>query len=299
MKNNLKRLFILLFAIIISLSALSVTVCAGDTVRSMVNVADSIKNMHGSGYEWNNVTKVLTLNNVNIDTTDDYGIRIPRNCTVVLKGDNYIKASKYAIACLGTIVFKGSGSLTIEAGEAGFYLTTLDNTQKIRLLEGNYKITAGKYGVYSENADFSFIGDKMDIKVTSEDGEAIHGRTVNILGGKFTASAPVFATHILTIDSTDIKVDAKTAALSAKTLYLENLSISEYNGETSIDAESTAPLFGDSIIFGEGVPSYVDYILLVFFLAGVIAAIAVPAIRKKKKAEALYKRLEEEGYITK
>lgn len=298
MKKTVKRLFILLFAIIISLSSLSVTVFAGNTVKHMVNVADSNKNMRGPGYEWNNVTKVLTLNNLCIDTDDDYGMRIPRNCTVILKGDNYIKASRYAIACLGTIVFKGSGSLTLEAGEIGFYLTTLDNTQKIRLLDGNYNITAGRYGVYSDNADFSFIGNKMNIEIASDSGEAICGRVVNLLGGKFSANAPVAATHMLTLDSADVKINANSAALSAKTLYLENLSINEYNGETSINITSTAPLFGDSIIFGDGVPSYVDYILLIVFLGGIVAAIAVPAIRKKKKAEALYKRLEEEGYIT-
>lgn len=303
MKNTVKctitRALILLLMLVISLSALPLTVSAGRTVTNMVNVADSNKNMHGPGYEWDNVEKVLTLKNVNIDTEDDYGIRIPRNCTVILKGDNYIKASKHAVALLGTVVFKGSGSLTLEAGEYGFYLTTLDNSQKVRLLEGNYKITAGKHGVYSENADFSFIGGTMKISVTSDESMAICGRVVNLLGGEFSTNAPVHATHALTIDSARVKIDAKSAALEAKTLYLKNLSIDEYSGETSIDVKSTAPIFGSSIIFGEGVPSYVDYVLLVLFLAGIIAAIAVPAIRKKKKAEALYKKLEAEGYITK
>ena len=278
---------------------LSVAVSAGEVVTQMVNVADSNKNMHGPGYEWNNVTKVLTLSDVNIDTEDDYGIRLPKNCTVVLEGENYIKASKYAIACLGTIVFKGSGSLTVESGEIGFYLTSLDSSQKVRLLEGDYRINAGRYGVYSENADFSFVGGTMDISVTADDGEAISGRVINILGGKFTSTAPISAFHIMTLDSADVKIDANRAAISAKTLYLENLSIDEYNGESSVDIKSTAPMFGDSIIFGEGVPSYVDYVLLIVFLGGIVAAIAVPAVRKKKKAEALYKRLEEEGYVTK
>jgi hypothetical protein len=303
MKNKttraLKCSLLLLLALVISLSALTLGVSAGDTVKKMVNVTDSNKNMHGPGYEWNNVTKVLTLSGVNIDTDDDYGMRIPKNCTVILKGKNYIKASKYALACSGTVVFKGSGSLTLDAGEIGLYLISQDSTQKVRLLDGKYTINAGKVGVYSDEADFSFIGEKMNVNVSADDGMAIRGRVVNMLGGKFTANAPVSATHALTLDSANVKIDAKSPALTAKTLYLENLSINDYNGECLIDVTSTAPIFGDSIIFGEGTPSYVDYILLVLLLGGIIAAISIPAVRKKKKAEALYKRLEEEGYITK
>lgn len=303
MKNTvicaITRALLLLLVLIISLSALPITVFASRTVTNMVNVADSNKNMHGAGYEWDNVNKVLTLNNLNIDTDDDYGMRLPKNCTVILKGKNYIKASKYALACTGTVVFKGSGSLTLDAGEIGLYLISQDSTQKIRLLDGKYTVNAGKYGVYSDEADFSFIGSSMKISVTSDEGMAIRGRVVNLLGGEFSANAPVHATHALTIDSARVKIDAKSAALEAKTLYLRNLSIDEYSGETSLDVKSTAPIFGSSIIFGDGVPSYVDYVLLVLFLSGIVAAIAIPAIRKKKKAEALYKKLEAEGYITK
>jgi len=294
----LRRTLFFILVLIVSLSAFTFSVSAKDTIKNMVNVADSNKNMRGPGYEWNNITKVLTLSGVNIDTDDDYGMRIPKNCNVVLKGNNYIKASKYAIACIGTVVFKGSGSLIIDAGEIGIYIISQDNTQKIPLLYGKYTINAGKYGVYSDNSDFSFIGEKMNVNVSAGEGMAICGRVVNLLGGRFTSNAPVTATHALTLDSVNVNIDAKSAALAAKTLYIENLSVNEYNGETSIDIKSTAPIFGDSIIFGEGVPSYVDYILLIVFLGGIVAAIAVPAVRKKKKAEALYKRLQEEGYIT-
>ena len=61
MKNTVKctitRALILLLMLVISLSALPLTVSAGRTVTNMVNVADSNKNMHGPGYEWDNVER--------------------------------------------------------------------------------------------------------------------------------------------------------------------------------------------------------------------------------------------------
>ncbi len=298
MKNKLYRIFILfLTALIISAGISAVAVHAGDVTRTTVNIADAKKNVSGSGYEWDNINKILTLNGVNIDTEDPYGLRIPKNCTVILKGQNYIKASKYGISLLGTVVFKGNGSLTVDAGEIGLYLTSQDSTQKIRLLEGKYDITAGKYGVYSDYADFSFIGEEMNISVS--DGQAIDGRIVNLLGGSFKADSTVAASHALTLDSVNIDVTSETEALSSKSIYLKNISLAEYNGEASVSAKSTAKNYKSSIIFGESVPAFVDYSILVLLLIGVLSGIFGPALRKKKKAEELQRRLEEEGYLTK
>ena len=177
------------------------------------------------------------------------------------------------------------------------YLISQDSTQKVRLLGGKYEINAGKYGVFSDAADFSFIGDKMKINVP-DNSLAINGRIVNLLGGRFEANAPIAATHALTLDGVNLKVDASSPALDSKNLFVKNVSIDEYGGETNLNIRSTVTNLGESVIFGETVPEFVDYILLVILLCGVVAGISVPAIYRKKKKEALYKRLEEEGYIT-
>ena len=281
---------------------LPASVCAAETVTKTVNIAEATKNERGPGYDWANRFDILTLNNLHIETNDAYGLRLPKNATVVLKGNNYIKAAKYGVSFSGTVIFKGSGTLTIEAGEIGLYLISQDNTQKIRLIDGKYTITAGKYGVYSEAADFSFIGKEMSVNVTDLAGKAIQGRVVNLLGGKFTANAPVESTHALVAEGVNLDINASSPALVSKNLSVRDIQFSdgstEYAGQNSVKAKSIAKNERTSAVFGDSVPGWVDYILLVCVIAGIGACIFVPALRKKKKAEELRARLAAEGYIT-
>ena len=287
---------ILTAAMLFTLCLAALPVSASGTIQTTVNIATANKNMRGEGYDWANRYDVLTLKGLNIDTEDPYGLRLPKNCTVVLEGKNTIKASKYGISCSGTVVFKGSGSLTIEAGEIGIYLIAQDSTQKVRLIDGKYEITAGTYGIYSVAADFSFTGKSMNVNVTGDGGHAIMGRAVNLLGGTFTANAPVESTHQLLVDGIDISVDGGSApAFASKNLTVKNLD-TEYNGESSFNAKSTKKFTGTSIIFGENVGAAVDYVIRAVFAAGIAAAIVLPALRRKKKAKELYERLEKEGY---
>lgn len=281
----------------------SVNVSAGNVITSTVNIAVANKNERGSGYDWANRTDVLTLENLHIETDDPYGLRLPDNCTVILKGDNYIKASKYGIACSGTVVFKGSGSLTVEAGDVGIYLVSQDTTHKIRLIDGTYTVKAGKYGVYSEYADFSFVGNKMSISVTGEDSSAVCGRRVNLMGGTFVADSSVEATHELAVEGVNLDISSKRPAFSAKILTIRDVDISangvtveEYNDETAIIGKSTAKYVRTSAVFGENVPGYVDYICLAVLTIGVAGGIFGPALRHKKKKKELYARLASEGY---
>ncbi|MBQ4354916.1 MAG: hypothetical protein IJC71_08490 [Clostridia bacterium] len=290
-------LILLTAVMLFSLAAAALPAAAADTVTTTVNIATANKNVRGPGYDWANRYDILTLDGLNIDTSDAYGLRLPKNCTVVLKGNNTIKAAKYGVSCSGTVVFKGSGKLTIEAGEIGIYLIAQDSTQKVRLIEGKYEITAGTYGIYSDASDFSFVGESMSVKVADENGAAVSGRAVNLLGGSFSANAPVESTHQLLVDGLKIDVDANRAAFSSKNLTVKNLSLAgEYAGESSVHAKSTRKEVRDSILFGESVPGWVDYILLLAATAGIAAAVVVPVLRKKKKREELYKRLAEEGY---
>lgn len=276
---------------------------ADNVISKTVNIAIANKNERGAGYEWANRTDVLTLNNLHIDTTDPYGLRLPDNCTVILKGNNTIKAAKYGLACSGTVVFKGSGTLTIEAGDVGIYLVSQDSTHKIRLIEGSYTVKAGTYGVYSEYADFSFVGDKMNIEVTGENSSAILGRRVNLMGGTFTANSSVESTHELAIEGVNLDITSNRPAFDAKILSIKDVdmtsngtAVAEYNGETAITGKSTAKHVRTSAVFGENVPGFVDYICLVILAVGVAAGIFGPALHHKKKKKELYERLAREGY---
>lgn len=306
MKKNRQILSLVIsFCFILSFSQI-LGICkinAGEVIKTTLNIAEAEKNESGNGYDWANRYDILTLNGLNIDTSDNFGLRLPADCTVILEGKNYIKAAKYGISCSGTVVFKGNGSLTVEAGDIGFYLISQDNTQKIRLLDGKYEITAGTYGIYSDASDFSFVDGSMNIKTSDENGAAILGRCVNLLGGSFSSNSPVETTHALLLSGINIDINASKSALLSKNLTIKDISLSsdgekidEYSGETSIVGKSAAKKTRPSIVFGENVPGYVDYVLLALLILAVCGGIFGPTLRRKKKAKKLYELLEKEGY---
>ncbi len=306
MTHLTKRIFSLIICTAILLTAcltlLPTEVRAWDDqmISETLNIAEATRNMSGPGYYWANRTSELTLSGVNIYTDSAYGLRLPKDCTVILEGDNYIRADKYGISCAGTVVFKGNGTLTIDAGKIGIYLISQNNTHKIRLIEGKYTITAGEYGVYSESADFSFVGKSMDITTKNADGLAISGRCVNLLGGTFTANSSVTASRELVVDSINLDITSATPVFSSPTLKIENIKIDgadEYTDQTSLKAKATARFHLKSIILGDKYPGWVDYVILGGVLLIVAGAIVLPILRKKKKAKQLYERLKNEGYI--
>ncbi len=299
--NTTKRLLSLLTAALLLCALFAAALpasAAAETITKTVNIAAANKNESGPGYYWANRYDTLTLSGMRVETEEPYGLRLPKDCTVVLEGDNYVKSSKYGLSCAGTVVFKGTGSLTVDAGEIGIYLITQDRTQKIRLIEGSYTVTAGKYGVYSDAADFSFVGKSM--KITAGE-RAILGRCVNLLGGTFAADTPVEATQSLIVNGATVDIDASSPALVSKNLEIKNLDFGggDYNGENSVHAKGLAKFHAKSVLLGDSVPGWVDYILLAAAVLLVGALIFVPALRKKKKTKELYERLEKEGYRTK
>ena len=301
MKTSVKiaSLFAFLIAVL-TLTCLLTPVCAaGETITKTVNIAAANKNESGPGYYWANRYDTLTLSGMRVETDDPYGLRLPKNCTVVLEGDNYVKAAKYGVSFSGTVFFKGTGSLTVEAGEIGFYLISQDKTQKIRLIGGTYTVTAGTWGIYSDAADFSFVGDSMTVNMTNPDSPAIEGRCVNLLGGTFTANAPVEASQALLVNGVTLDITANRPALSAKNLEIKNIALAgggEYSGENSISAKGLAKFHAKSVILGDTVPGWVDYILLALTAVVVAALIVLPIMRKRKKTRELLERLEAEGY---
>lgn len=303
MKRIHRVLFgLLVLCLLLGLGILPVLADDPVTITTTLNIAQANKNQRGHGYEWHNRTDVLDLNGLYLDTTNDYGLRLPKDCTVNITGTNYIKASKYALSCAGTVVFKGSGKLILDAGEAGIFIYTEVGTEKVRLLEGEYEIHSAKYGVLSTAADFSFVDGKMTITVDNENGAAVSGRIVNLLGGTFTANSAVEASHMLTVKGINLDVNANRAAFSSKNLTVSDIaltadgaSIAEYAGQSSVKGTSTLKRVRTSVIFGENVNGAIDYVCLVVLLCGIAAAVIVPILRHKKKVQKLLERLEKEN----
>lgn len=299
----MKRLISLLAALaaILTLASALPISAASVTISETVDIASARANMRGHGYEWDNINKILTLDGINVETKSDFGLRLPSGSTVVLKGKNCIKAGLHGVSCSGNVVFKGSGSLEIDAGKYGIYLISQDNTTKVRVLDGTYTISAGECGIYSDYTDFSLSGGRIDVSVESADGTAVSGRVVNLVCGSFSADSPVTASHSLTVDSIDINVSADSPALDAKNLTVRNVSIAGadgYNGENSISATALTRWHAKSTLFGNDAPGWLDTAALLCVAACVSACVAIPVILRKKKKKKLYASLAAEGYLT-
>ena len=298
MKNKILSTFlalVMLVGLVIPMTASVGAVQYAD--GNTVNIAAARQNVHGNGYEWDNRKSILTLDGCNIVTNDDYGLRLPDGCTVVVNGNNYISAAKYGISCAGNVIFKGKGTLTVDAGTYGIYLISQDNTTKVRILSGKYKVMADKCGVYSDYTDFSLAGGSFDVSV-KDGGRAVLGRTVNLVGGSFSSNGTVEAMNTLLCDSVDIDIKSSESALVGKKLTVRNIALDgmeEYNGETSVAGKATTRRHTKSILF-PSMPGWVDWVLLAVVVLLAAACIVLPVLHRRKKKKELYARLKEEGW---
>ena len=268
------------------------------TITKSINLTNPRMNMTGAGYAWMNLDKTLTLDGLYIDTSDEYGMRIPDGATVILKGNNYIRAASYAMGIPGNVTFKGNGTLTLVGGDSGLYFYSTDDTTIARIMGGNFKITAGGVGIRSEYTTLSVTKGTFNIDVPAKDGVAILGRTLKLHGGKFTAQGPITASQNLEIRAANLSVAADRAALSAnRKLTLKDVSLSVgntaddlrkadgYNGENCIRVKSAANLLGESVLFGEAVPMFADILVIVALAALVAAGIGLPLLRAHRRSK--------------
>ncbi|MBO5040570.1 MAG: carbohydrate-binding domain-containing protein [Clostridia bacterium] len=309
----MKRVLSIIIALITvtSLFTIALPVSAKSVHKSTINFIGINRNQSGSGYNWDNYHNVLTLDGLNIKTTDDYGLKIQDGSTVVLKGDNYIEAKKAAIYIEAKVVFKGSGTLTL-VSETGIFCSSSDKTDSLSIIGGNYKITSSVIGIVSEFHRVSFSSCKVTVNTAGD--VAIKARTVTT-GAKtvIKANASIVGQDKLQIESSSVTVNAKNAALisdkpvvfsgitlkagdSSNALSVIDLKTDSYNGQKSVKTISNYDGQKKSLFFGDDVPRYVDTIVMVLGIALVACAVVLPVLHNKKKAkEAIAKRDAEEA----
>ena len=89
--NTTKRLLSLLTAALLLCALFAAALpasAAPQTITTTVNIAAANKNESGPGYYWANRYDTLTLSGMRVETEEPYGLRLPKDCTVVLEGDN-------------------------------------------------------------------------------------------------------------------------------------------------------------------------------------------------------------------
>lgn len=272
-------------------------------ITQTVNLATVSKNARGSGFEWNNLTNTLTLDNMTINTADEFGMKLPKDATVILKGKNYITAANVGLVCTGQVTFEGGGTLTIVAGDVGMDMTGVYTSHFARFQNCRILIDAGKTAIRSSTAELSFMNNcGLTLTITGDRtvAKAIDGRNVIFSGGGIAANAGIYASNSLKISSSNIDIMSETPALECPngiTITKESISagdtaatraiVESYNGEKSLLLTSTAKNKTPSILFGDGASVVLDYVVFTLLIVTVAALIAVPVYLKKKKTEKL------------
>lgn len=293
--------FLSIFAAVLFCSALLLLQMQAAVVTETVNVPYFDRNTSGDGYYWDNREKTLTLTDLYLDTTADYGMRVPGNCTVILEGENYISAAYAAMAIEGEVTIKGSGSLTLVGGTYGLYGYATSKSAATRYLAtGEFKASGGKAAIAYDYAKFfAEKGSRITLSATEAGGYAITGVTVKILDCTLTADAPIKASYSLTIQNANVTVSSADGALDAiRSLSLEDVKIEAgdtlstlsekegYAGEAALRLTALGRGDRGSILFGKSVHSSVDYIIFALVILLLGAAIAFPILRQRKKDKA-------------
>ncbi len=304
LKSISLSLLIIIFTIFVTVTAFCIS--AGSTLTDGVSILNPRQNIHGDGYEWHNPSDTLTLNNLKIDTEDEYGLKIADGATVILKGNNYIKASKAALYIGGNVVIRGSGTLTLEGGETGILCNSIKNTDKLSITGGTYTIKGGTDGIRADFSKVALSGGSLTISGGS--GYAVSVRELQTSAGvTVKASGSFYSSYSMLIQGTNLSVESsKSALLSDGTLKTESMtmktgatlsSLSDaetYSGENAVATVSTLDTSMKSILFGPPYSIAIDILLLITAVILLSAAIFLPPIIRKMKAESIIKRVKAE-----
>lgn len=286
---------LLVFLLVSSLFAIPTTAAKGNFYDHTLDLASVRQNASGDGYVWKNIEETLELNNITIDTADDIGLKIPDNAVITLKGKNYVKASKIAITCLTSATFQGTGSLTVVSDDMGIQCLSTSSEDTVRFRSDKITVTAGKVGVYSENATLIFSAKNMEVIATEH---SIKGERIKILNGSLNATGKIHGDEALTVNAANLTVTAPDKALhSDRKIDVSNVTLSvgetvdtlaaaeKYNGEKAIKTVSTVKVEKKGVLFGGRFPVFVDYLVFTVIIIAIAAVIGLPIYFKYRKTQ--------------
>lgn len=277
-------------------------------ITETVNITRPEKNITGEGYYWDNRSSTLILQGVNIDTAEDYGIKLSDGATVELRGSNYISAGYAALAGQGGFTVTGDGTLTVSAKNG--IMSYSEVSKEIRIRSGNIDINAGACGIRYEAGTVTVSGGKLDISVSDvATGTAVYARNTQLTGGELAADSPVTAERTVRVIASDAEIsvpDGRAAISAGEQLVTEKISMKTgasasslaeaetYSGESFLTASSTADRVGRSVILGEAYPAYVDYLLISGAVILLVLIIVLPVAFRRRRTKALIRRMESE-----
>ncbi len=302
----MKRFLSFLLIVMIPLSLSSVTASAANRYSTGIGILNADKNIQEDGYTWNNPDDILTLNNIYVDTEDEFGLKVPayqkngnprKSVTIILNGDNYIKAKKAALYLECNVIIRGSGSLTLVGGEYGILCNSTKTEHKLTLASGTYDISGGTDGIHSEFQKVTISGSTLSVKATN--GYAINARDLQTgNNAKITATGSFHTSYSMLLQASDIAIAShEPALLTDKYLQLDSMTlmagdtpdslhnIDAYTNEKALKTTSTFDDSPRSLIFGENYPFTLDIALLVGVVLALTCIIVLPVVHKRQQAK--------------
>ena len=271
-----------------------------------VDLSHVRQNESGQGYRWDNINDILYLTDTDLTTESDFGIKLPAGATVSIEGDCRVTAKRYAISCLGSVTFKGTGKLTVSGGECGLYFYSTNRDHKILFLGGEYSVKGGAQAIRSDGAEVSFCGGAVSL----DGADAVLGCDITASGCDLTARGVIRASHLLSVNGANVSALAENepALVSGGRIVLENVRIEAggdeksltvtdgYDGQNAVRLTTTYKRQRSSVLFGEGTPGWVDTLIFIGAGVGVAAALTVPFAVKAVKKKKLLEKLEAESH---
>lgn len=268
---------------------------AAATITETVDLSTIREATSGEGYAWSNRYKTMTFTNLDLQTEDDYGFRFPSNATLILNGNNTIRASQVAIAGQDTLKIKGSGTLTLIA-DTGIKMVSPELTSSLTFMSGTVVIKGGSCGIQSDYPSVIMGDGKLSITLSDQqNGIAIDAYSVMLNQGTLTTNAPIRSQNNLTCGACDLTVHASSPALIANQITIgagntihtgasaDGLqTVDAYNGETSIKLDPVKS-FKTSLLLGKDFPVFWDYLILALTVLLLAAAIIVPILLKRRR----------------
>ncbi len=294
MKKFLPLFTVLMLTVAVIMGAVP---CSAKTIHTKtLSFIDIRANAEGPGYKWNNYNDILTLDGLNIDTEDEFGLKINDGATVIIKGNNHIKASKAAVFIEGKVIIKGSGTLTL-VSETGIFCSSDDSTDTLTINDGKFNITASSIGIVSDFHTVNLNG--VNMKINAENGTAIKAQKLKV-GVKTVlyANAPIIGEQKLYIDGASLTVNTASEALKGNSISIAKINIKAgdssntlsaidtYDGQACIKTTSTYDDSPKSVILGEKFGAYFDTLIFIGIIAVLSAVVVLPIVIKKKKAQA-------------
>lgn len=193
MKKKMLAVFlVLLMAVMLVPAAAFAAPLTTTPTYGTIDLRDPIGNTSGYGWTWDQTTKTLTLDGLNLIADNDIetdGFILQHGTKVILYGTNYVKAGDDAFYCEGNLTITGGGSLEIEA-DYGFCV----EEGSVSIYGGNITVTSGYTGIDSWY-DINIYGGTLTLNCGWEGISA--GEDVEISGGTIKINSDSYGIYNL------------------------------------------------------------------------------------------------------